>query len=33
MGIGEEPYGFVANEYKDYDGDYVTVQRNKWGDM
>lgn len=32
MGIGEEPYGFAADEYKDYDGDYVKAQRTKWGD-
>ena len=33
MGIGEEPYGFAAKKYKDYDGEYVVAQRNQWGDM
>ena len=33
LGIGEEQYGIAASQYKEYNGNYVKAQRQKWGDM
>ncbi len=32
MGIGEEPYGWISELYKGYDGEYVARQRRIFGD-